>query len=505
MRTTTNGTPGPAPEAPCATGADASGAPLPGRRAFLKAAAWTALTAPFLAPPRAAAATASSRIRSCIVIGGGLAGLAAAYRLTRAGWQVTLLEARGRLGGRVLSFHLPQNRELFCELGAEWIGESHERMRALVSELGLALEVHRFETALMQNGRMTPPGGWRFSAGAEAAWKRFSGEFARYGARERERLDRYDWWTWLETLGYTQEDLRLRDLLDSTDFGESIRHVSAYVAASEYLESSPANEMDYRVKGGNSQLVERLAGRLPADVVRFNMEVEAVAQRRGRVRVTARRLNGEPGMPSAEFVADACICALPARVLRHVQFDPPLPVAQAEALASLQYSRITKTPVLFRNRFWSAEDYAVLTDTTAHFCFHTTQRQPGSEGILCSYAVGDKADILAAQNAERRSALIAHELAPLAPGAAELVRGSAFHAWQRDRFAGGAYALYRPGQWFTVRPALARPHGLVLFAGEHLADWQGFMEGAVVTGEAAAQALLRDARPRVAMAAARSC
>ncbi len=62
-------------------------------------------------------------------------------------------------------------------------------------------------------------------------------------------------------------------------------------------------------------------------------------------------------------------------------------------------------------------------------------------------------------------------------------------AWQRDIYTQGAYAFYRPGQWFTLRPILQQPHGKVLFAGEHLAEWQGFMEGAVVTGETAAQAL----------------
>ena len=64
------------------------------------------------------------------------------------------------------------------------------------------------------------------------------------------------------------------------------------------------------------------------------------------------------------------------------------------------------------------------------------------------------------------------------------------YSWQRDQFTDGVYALYKPGQWFGIRPILARPHGKVLFAGEHIADWQGFMEGAVETGEAAAQSLI---------------
>ena len=64
-------------------------------------------------------------------------------------------------------------------------------------------------------------------------------------------------------------------------------------------------------------------------------------------------------------------------------------------------------------------------------------------------------------------------------------------AWQADRFTRGAYAFYRPGQWFTVRPALQKRFGRVFFAGEHIADWQGFMEGAVQTGYDAAKAILK--------------
>src|SRR5690606_33919405 len=109
---------------------------------------------------------------------------------------------------------------------------------------------------------------------------------------------------------------------------------------------------------------------------------------------------------------------------------------------------------------------------------------------LCSYAVGEKADVLAAQDDARRQAIIASELAPLDARAPTLARGIASYAWQRDPWTRGAYALYRPGQWFTVRETLAEPHGKVVFAGEHLADWQGFMEGAVNTGEDAAAMLL---------------
>jgi monoamine oxidase len=144
---------------------------------------------------------------------------------------------------------------------------------------------------------------------------------------------------------------------------------------------------------------------------------------------------------------------------------------------------------LFRERFWGPENFSLVSDVTSHYYFHSTKDQPGRQGILCSYAVGEKADVLASQNNRRRSEIITQDLIPLEKSAPELALDIQSYAWQRDRYTQGAYAFYRPGQWFGIRPILGRPHGKVLFAGEHLADWQGFMEGAVVTGEAAAEQL----------------
>lgn len=158
---------------------------------------------------------------SCIVIGAGLAGLTAAYTLEQAGWSVTVLEARERIGGRVLSHRMGANLSLICELGGEWIGASHERVRALCRDFKLDLTDHRFATSLMLNGKVSPPADWRFSPAAERAFAELRRRYERFSQRERESLDRLDWWTCLEQIGFTPEDLRLRDLMDSTDFGES--------------------------------------------------------------------------------------------------------------------------------------------------------------------------------------------------------------------------------------------------------------------------------------------
>jgi monoamine oxidase len=245
--------------------------------------------------------------------------------------------------------------------------------------------------------------------------------------------------------------------------------------------------MDYRIDGGNRSLVAALAGSIGGSAILTNVPVDKVIQRGGRVRVIA---NGR------DFVADACICTVPPRTLNKIIFDPPLPATQNSAAEKLQYARIIKNSVLFQERFWEGEDFSLVSDVTSHYYFHSTKNQPGPRGILCSYAIGEKADVLASQSNQRRREIVTHDLAPLNARSAELAMNIQSYAWQRDRYTEGAYAIYRPGQWFTLRPILQQPHGKVLFAGEHLADWQGFMEGAVVTGEDAAKALIGRSRSR---------
>jgi monoamine oxidase len=446
------------------------------RREFLRRAGLAAVGAPLLFNN-----TVRARPRhSCVIIGAGLAGLAAAHALRCADWEVTVLEARDRVGGRVFSHSFAEQPDLVCELGGEWVGASHERLQALCREFGVALKDHRFEATLMRDGKVSRPGQWDFSAQAKAAFEKFHQSYQALTARGRVRLDGLDWWTCLEEIGFTPDDLLLRDLQDSTDFGESIRHVSAYAAASEYFESSPANEMDFKMVGGNSSLVHAMVARLGDERVHLNTTVEAIKQRGGRVTVRAG---------NRTFVADACVCTVPSRVLDRIRFDPPLPAAQRDAAEKLQYARIVKNQVLFAERFWGAEDFSLVSDVTSHYYFHGTQNQPGREGILCSYAIGEKADVLASQSDARRQEIITRDLIPFDESAPRLARAIRSYPWQRDRYTEGAYAIYRPGQWFTLRPLLSQPHGKVLFAGEHLADWQGFMEGAVVTGENAAKAL----------------
>src|SRR5262249_42903921 len=151
--------------------------------------------------------------------------------------------------------------------------------------------------------------------------------------------------------------------------------------------------------------------------------------------------------------------------------------------SQLQYSRIMKTAVLYAERFWPTfthTGFSVFTGRVSDFCFDASYRQNKSRyGILCSYAIGDKADDLAAERVEAQvkrwiTEDVVQTLGKGVKGAAAPLRVIR-QPWQRERWIGGAYAFYRPGQWFEIRPVLNRPHGKVRFAGEHLSEpWQGF-------------------------------
>ena len=421
---------------------------------------------------------AQRRKKSCVIIGAGFSGLAAAYKLKNAGWNVIVLEARNRIGGRVFSYSFPQNKNLVCELGAEWVGESHERLKALCRDFLIPLQKHQFDDYLLQNGVVSRPGNWGFSPQARTAFDKIIKNYKKLTTLQQRKLDKLDWWTYLEQIGFTEDDLRLRDLMDSTDFGESIRHVSAFGALAEYAESSPKNEMDYKMTGGNSRLTEEFVKRIGLENIKINTLVTEIKQYKGIVTVKTDTEN---------YKADACVCTVPTQSLLKIKFNPPLPTAQREAAEELIYARICKNSILFENRFWKDENFSMVSDATSHYYFHSTQNQAGTEGILTSYAIGEKADVLASQSDERRMKIITNDLTDFNENAPKLAKNIASYAWQRDKYTDGAYALYRPGQWFGIRPILQKPHLKVLFAGEHLADWQGFMEGAIETGEAAAR------------------
>lgn len=417
---------------------------------------------------------------SVIIIGAGFSGLAAANYLRKKKINVTVLEARNRIGGRVHSFEIP-DESLVIELGAEWVGKSHERIISLCDEFGLKLFNNQFETHLLYKGTYSGKGAWKYSDEWDKKWAQLLKNYQHITDAQKKELDKYDWWRYLVNNGCEGRDLDIRELLDSTDFGESIRHVSAFAALAEYAESSEKNEMDFKIRGGNGQLAKKFAEKIGEEKILLNHAVTKVEQTATKVKVHCS--NGKI------FVADKLICTIPTFSMKKIQWLPSLPKEKIDAINQLQYARINKHPVLFSERFFQ-EDFDMVTDLPAHYFYHATKNQPGKKGVLISYTIGDKAAVIANQDESFHSTIINQALLPAFGNVNDKMLKHWNYYWGADEFSKGAYALYGIGQWFTIMPLLKKSFIHTHFAGEHIADWQGFMEGAIISGEEAAKAIV---------------
>ena len=412
-----------------------------------------------------------------IIIGSGFSGLAAAYQLKKRKIDFVVLEARDRISGRVFSHTIDESENLVVELGAEWVGASHKRIISLCRELGLELFNNQMSTSLIYRGQYFRNNEWDYSAEWKKKFEKLLSHYHHLTQQEKLTLDKMDWWRYLVNNGCAGRDLDVRELLDSTDFGESIRNISAFSALAEYAESSPHNEMDLKIRGGNSMLAKKLAEKIGSDTIRLQHPVAKIVQ---KDKVTVYCTNGQ------KFEGDKIICTAPTFSLQKIKWEPGLPNEKIEAMNALQYARINKNVFLFNDRFWKDESFDLVTDTPVHYFYHGTKDQPSAKGALVGYSIGDKGDVISKQNDEFRSTLLQQCLQPGFPSIQNKILKQVNYYWGEDEYSKGSYAVYGKGQWFGVQPVLKRPFLHTHFAGEHLADWQGFMEGAIETGEEAA-------------------
>ncbi len=420
------------------------------------------------------------KAKKVIVLGAGLSGLMAAYRLQKDhNVQVVVLEARKRIGGRIFTHTIDEASKLTIELGAEWVGASHPKLIGYCNEFGLKLNNHQFNTALILNQKYSPVNTWEHNKEWEAKYQQILKDFQAYNKKQLKALDKLNWWQYLRKMGVSEEDLEILELAHSTDYGESIRFVSAYSALAEYSYSSPKNEMDFKIEGGNSRIINTLAEKIggEANIKTDHVVTSMVQDGRG---VTVTCANG------TKWEADKVICTLPVQALHKVNFQPALPAKKVEALDALIYARIIKTSILFKERFWKQEDLDILTDGVGQYYFHTTQNQPGTKGCLTSYAIGDKAYTISKMTEQQKINTLCEVLEPAFGKVAPLAEKVVSYYWGADTYTQGAYAIYTLNQSFDTKEMIAKPFKNVFFAGEHIADWQGFMEGAIETGELAA-------------------
>ncbi len=404
-----------------------------------------------------------------VVAGAGFAGLIAAWRLAQGGCDVLLLEARGRVGGRVWSQQLiPGDPRTVIERGAEFVLDGYDVLRGVLREVGLDLA-----DTVMSYYEREPRGGEPVSARqvAEcAAWVAAAAAAATPGTSLA-----------AVAAGWAGPSAALAAYLSRIEITDGVRADLLAATAAGTVTEVFGRRPTWRVSGGNQRVAQELARRL-GPAVRLGSPVRSVGHDRRGVRVRT-----DHGV----VTGDAAVLAVPMAVLRGLPIVPPVPGQQRAAWqrSGLAHNAKLHLPVnepvaasavqSVPGRFW--------TWTAAD---GTGQIQPvlhafaGTEPGLAALAVADGPATWAAQVAALRPELHTD------PARALLT------TWNDDPWTGESYTA----DTLTVAPGdaelIAGPVGRVHFAGEHTAGaWAGLMEGALRSGERAAREVLAGPHP----------
>ncbi len=244
---------------------------------------------------------------------------------------------------------------------------------------------------------------------------------------------------------------------------------------------TPGDSQLFRIPGGNDRLPAEIARRLRGRVLLRS------CVRRVRHRGAGVRVSFEERGRLCEIAGDYCVMALPATALRAVRFSPPLADPQARAFATLKYGAATRVLLQFATPFWRriGRPRAFGTDLPIGALWDASEGQPGRTGMLSLLAGGrasrEMREIVSQEGVDG----VAGRLAWL--GRPSRLLASRVVVWDDDPWTGGGYGYFDPSFDPYLQPWLARPAGRILFAGEHTSTrWQGYMNGAVESGQRAA-------------------
>jgi monoamine oxidase len=425
-----------------------------------------------------------------IVIGGGAAGLAAARSLARRSLRVVLVEARERVGGRVWSQPVARTATP-AELGAEFIHGRAPHTMALLREAGMTAIPTGGSSWILEGGELRPDSGDFIAAGSMLA-----------GAQTLaadESVERF--------LARFKDDPSMAEVTRAARaFVEGFEAADPAIASVQSIAAEWRSGVDLtsaRPRGGYGPMMERLRTDCTAAGVRIATStiVRRVAWRRGAVAIQVRGASGR----SSTMHARVAVVTLPAGVLRRagakgeIAFEPDLPAAKRDALASIEMGRVVKASLAFRTAFWERvangryRDAGFFRCEAGPFPAYWTQF-PVRSALVVAWAGGPHATALGGVTPARLIESARDGFAALF-GDAALARkefdGGVVHEWDRDRFARGAYSYVAVGGT-NARAALAAPlDDALFFAGEATStDGQGgTVNGALETGErAAAQA-----------------
>ena len=443
-----------------------------------------------------------------VVVGGGLAGLVAARDVQAAGRSVVVMEARDRVGGRLLNEPLgPAHPGKVVEVGGQWVGPTQHRLLALAREVGVETypthdtgeNVIEWRGALKRYKGAIP----RINAGilldvlqTQKRLERLARKVpldAPWEAPNARELDSQTFHTWLKRTARTQGARTLFEMgVEAVWAAEpadvSLLHVLFYVHSAgsfDDLIGTDGGAQEMRFHGGSQEIAIRLAAKLGEDVVALGAPVRRVVHGAGSVEAQSDALTVR---------ARRAIVALPPTLTSRIAYDPIMPGHRDQLVQRMPQGSVAKCMAVYERPFWRANGLSGQATSDVGPVRTTFDNSPpdGSPGVMLAFLEGDharRAGLLDPD--ERRRQVLDCFVRFFGPEAAEPT-GYIERSWAEEEWTRGCYGCsMSTGAWTAFGAALRRPVGPIHWAGSETGTvWSGYMDGAVQSGERAAAEVL---------------
>ncbi len=458
------------------------------------------------------------------VVGAGLAGLVAARRIAAAGAQPLVIEARDRVGGRVLNEEIGDGKVV--EIGGQWIGPTQTRIAALAAELGVAtFPTHDEGRHLVEldgrvasfTGHLTDPRvelvrdlaraisplALADLEQARARLDRMARQVpldAPWTAPRARRWDSQTFETWIRRNARTAAARALFELASEAVWAAepsdvSLLHVLFYTHSGggfNTLVGTGGGAQQDRFHGGSQRIAQLAADQLGEGRLALGHPVRRIEHGADSVVVHADGAGGEPGGLTVR--ARRAIVAIPPTLAGRIAYDPPLPALRDQLTQRMPQGTVVKTMAIYETPFWRHQGLsgqAISQGGPARVVFDNSPPD-GTPGVLLGFLEGRLARVWGARPAaERREAILAGHARLFGERAAR-PEGFVERVWADEEWTRGCYGcLMTTGGWTEFGPALRAPIGALHWAGAETATvWNGYMDGAVQSGERSAAEVL---------------